>query len=186
MLIRATFHEVEGSFDHEILIDPKMSFGTGHHQTTHLMSEYVLDTDVSGQRVLDMGCGTAVLAILAAQKGASRVVGVDNDEWAYRNAVENCERNGQSEIEIRLGSAESLEESGFNLILANINKNVILNHLNYYQALLVKGGRLVLSGFFVEDIEDIKHAALAQELIYEDQQSRQAWARVTFRNREEE
>lgn len=156
-LIRASFHEEEPGFTYTILIDPKMAFGTGNHETTYLMISELLKLDLAEKEVLDMGCGTAVLAILARMKGAKRVVGIDVDEWAYENALENVQLNDTEAIEIALGGAEKIEAFGpFDIILANINRNILLNDISYYAANLNRGGELFLSGFYREDIPVIE------------------------------
>ena len=152
-LIRASFHPEQAGFDYQILIDPKMSFGTGNHATTHLMLCALLRTAVDDKTFLDMGCGTAVLAILAAQKQAARIVAIDIDEWAYNNAIENCNLNNTPQVEIALGGAEQLSRFGtFDYIFANINRNVLLNDLPLYAKVLNRHGTLFMSGFYKGDI----------------------------------
>lgn len=154
--IRASFHEAKSEIPFEIVIDPKMAFGTGHHQTTHMMAQWILENSWEDQTVLDMGCGTLVLGILARLKGAGRIVGIDIDEWAYENAVLNCQTNNCSDIEAVCGDATSLEayaEGEFNHVLANINRNILLEDLPAYTRVLKPGGSLFLSGFYPEDRE---------------------------------
>jgi ribosomal protein L11 methyltransferase len=150
--IRAPFHE---PFDvpYEIVIEPKMSFGTGHHETTHMMLQFVLRADLEGKSVLDMGCGTGVLGILAAMRGAATVTAIDIDSWCVENSVENINRNGQGDIEVVQGDAGVLEGRHFDVILANINRNVLLEDLPAYRAVLnAPDGELYLSGFYEEDL----------------------------------
>ena len=156
-LIRASFHPHEDGFKHTIVIDPKMAFGTGNHATTYLMIREILKLDFTGKEVLDMGCGTAVLAILATMRNASRVVAIDIDEWAYNNAIENCRLNYTEDIEIALGGAEQIGRFGmFDYIFANINRNILLADIRFYVPALKPGGLLFMSGFYKEDIPAIE------------------------------
>lgn len=151
--IRAPFHPAS-SCKYEIIIEPKMSFGTGHHETTAMMIDLMEGLEISGKRVLDMGCGTGVLAILAAKMGAAQVVAIDNDEWAYQNTLENLSINQVAGVEAIQGDAGSLEtykDQPFDIILANINRNILLRDLEAYAAVLKEGGRILFSGFLKED-----------------------------------
>lgn len=159
LCIHSSFQQVDGKFRYRILIDPKMSFGTGHHQTTELMMRELLKMDLQGVSLLDMGCGTAVLAILASMEGASPVTAIDIDEWAYRNAKENIKLNGVKNISLHQGGAELLGDSKFDVILANINRNVLLRDMHVYTQVLNKGGSLIMSGFYKDDIPAIRAAA---------------------------
>jgi ribosomal protein L11 methyltransferase len=150
-MIRAPFHEPDPSAEFDLVIEPKMSFGTAHHETTRLMIETILDTDLRGMKVLDMGCGTAVLAVLAAKMGAKQVVAVDNDEWAFENALENTARNNEEGICVIRGDAATVPAGDYNIILANINRNVLLDDMITYYSLLREGGLMILSGFYSED-----------------------------------
>lgn len=151
--IRAPFHEsLAHQYDYEIEIEPKMSFGTGHHQTTWLMCQYLLQLDLNGKSVLDMGCGTAVLAILAKMRGASYVEGIDIEEWAAENSIENASRNGHSDIHIVHGDASALGEREFDVIIANINRNILTADMPKYASVLKHGGTLLLSGFYESDV----------------------------------
>ncbi len=156
LVVHASFHKNVPSAQHKILIDPKMAFGTGHHATTSLMVHYILDNDFKGKTVLDMGCGTAILSILAAQKGASKITAIDIDEWAYNNAIENAHLNNISNIEVLCGDASLLKEESFSksndIILANINRNILLNDLHSYIKTLKDNGLLFISGFYKADI----------------------------------
>jgi ribosomal protein L11 methyltransferase len=156
-LIRASFHPEEKDFKYPIVIDPKMAFGTGNHATTYLMLCEMLKLSLKDKEVLDMGCGTAILAILAAMKSATRVVAVDIDKRAYDNAIENCRLNGAENIEIALGGAEQINRFGsFDFIFANINRNILLEDIRYYVPALKPEGSLFMSGFYKEDIPVIE------------------------------
>lgn len=172
--VRAPFHEHRSDVDYEIEIEPKMSFGTAHHQTTYMMLSYLTELEVTGKRVLDMGCGTAVLAILAKLRGAAYVEAIDIDEWAYNNALENAQRNGV-ELNVRIGDAALLGERQFDLIIANINRNILLNDMAAYVQVLEKGGTLLLSGFYESDVPVLQHHAESLGLRLEQQKVRQSW-----------
>ncbi|MDF9828860.1 50S ribosomal protein L11 methyltransferase [Parabacteroides sp. PF5-6] len=164
-IIRASFHPEEEGFTYPILIDPKMAFGTGNHETTFLMISEILKIDMEGKEVLDMGCGTAVLAILSAMKGAKRIVAIDIDEWAYANAIENCKLNQTEQIRVVLGGAEKIADyPPFDLIFANINRNILLADMAEYVRNLKPGGYLYMSGFYEEDIPVIEKEMTAQGL----------------------
>lgn len=159
--VLASFHdEQSGRYDYVIRIDPKMSFGTGHHATTELMMRLMIEMEFNGKRVLDMGAGTGVLAILAGKMKAAEVQAIDNEAWAYENAKENIGRNGVSHIDVRLGGHEQIE-GVFDVVLANINKNILLSHLMDYEKALCDQGDLLLSGILNTDYEDI-HLPLAE------------------------
>lgn len=161
-VIRSSFHTQVPVCEYDILIDPRMSFGTGHHETTSLMLAAMLHMDLHGKALLDMGCGTAVLAILAAKKGAKPILGIDIDEWAYNNALDNIALNGCKEIELKQGGAELLKDLHFDVIFANINRNILLADMHSYTACLSSGAELYMSGFYKEDIPIIE--AKANEL----------------------
>ena len=177
--IRASFHPQEPGFRHNILIDPKMAFGTGNHETTYLMIQAMLASDLKGQEVLDMGCGTAVLAILAHQQGAKRVVAIDIDEWAYNNALENIHLNQAEEIQVLLGGAERIAETGtYDTILANINRNSLLHDIHHYAQALKEGGQLIMSGFYEEDCPMLEAECRQWGLEPIDRASRNKWTRM--------
>lgn len=175
--VRAPFHpHVEA--DYEIVIEPKMSFGTAHHATTYMMLSYLAELPMEGLRVLDMGCGTAVLAILAKMRGASEVVGIDVDEWAYRNALENAEANGV-EIDCRLGNADTLRECGpFDLVIANINRNILLGDMDRYVAAMNPGATILFSGFYEADIPYLVRRGQELGLTLQEQRLRDGWAAI--------
>ncbi len=146
--------------EYPILINPKQAFGSGHHQTTRLIIRYLLDFDLKDKAVLDMGCGTGVLGIVAAKRGTKKVVAIDIDEWSQRNAQENAALNGVSDrIEVRLGSAEQIGSDHFDLILANINRNILLEQMAFYAAALNAGGALIISGFYSTDVPILQKKA---------------------------
>ncbi|PKD19115.1 ribosomal protein L11 methyltransferase [Salegentibacter salinarum] len=177
--VRAPFHpEPDTEFD--IVIEPKMSFGTGHHATTHMMIQHILKNDWNDKAVLDMGCGTGVLAILASIKGAKFVDAIDIDNWCYQNTLENVERNECDNINVEEGGAELLQGRKYNMILANINRNILLRDLPIYKDCLKKGGNLFLSGFYEEDIPVIKKACLELGLNYIEHIERSNWVAVKF------
>ena len=175
--VRAPFHEHRNDVDYEIEIEPKMSFRTAHHATTYMMLSYLAELPLEGRRVLDMGCGTAVLGILAKMRGADYVEGIDIDEWAYNNAMENVQRNGV-EMTIRIGDASLLanQSDKFDLIIANINRNILLNDMASYAAVLNAGGTLLLSGFYESDIPALQQHAESLGLQLHQTKSRQSWA----------
>ena len=173
--VRAPFHPHRDDVKYEIEIEPKMSFGTAHHATTYLMLSLLEQEDVDGRRVLDMGSGTGVLAILAAKKGASYVEAIDVDEWAYRNALENFQRNGV-QVNALLGDASLLTaDKHFDLILANINRNILLRDMGAYAAVLNPGGTLLLSGFYEHDVDALRDKAETLGLRLKQQKSRNEW-----------
>lgn len=149
--IRASFHPVDPAVEHELLIDPKMSFGTGHHETTSMMIEAMLDEDFSGKKILDFGSGTGILAILAAKMGAASVVAVDHEHWAYENALENVANNGVSGITVLEGDQSVIPMAQYDHILANVNKNVIFQNLAYLCEMLPDGAFIYLSGLLRTD-----------------------------------
>ncbi|KFC21885.1 50S ribosomal protein L11 methyltransferase [Epilithonimonas lactis] len=173
VLIRAEFHDSDPNM-HEIVIQPKMSFGTGHHPTTHLMIQQMLDMDLADKKVLDMGCGTSVLAIFAKQKGAGRTVAIDIDEWSVENSKENAVRNNV-ELDIELGTADNLGKEKFEIILANINRNILISDIPTYVSVLEDGGKLLLSGLCFFDVEDILEVCTEQNLKLEKKIQREEW-----------
>jgi len=166
---------------YDIQIDPRMSFGTGHHETTSMMLEEMLKLDLKGKSFLDMGCGTAVLAILASMKGASPILGIDIDEWAVNNALENIRLNHTTTIEIQLGNAKLLENaSTFDMIFANIHRNILMEDMEKYAAKMQVGSLLYMSGFYVEDIPAIRAKAEDTGLTYQGHVTKNNWAAVHF------
>lgn len=173
--IRAPFHPPVKDIRYDIIIEPKMSFGTGHHETTSLMVEEMLAMNFLKKNVLDMGCGTGILAILAKKMGAEKVTAVDIDEWAYNNSNENIVRNNTSEINVIHGDIESLGEQKFDIILANINRNILLKDVPRYYQLLSPNGTLVMSGFLDVDLAVITEASNKTGLAAGDHKAKNHW-----------
>jgi ribosomal protein L11 methyltransferase len=171
--IRAEFHGNQ-NLPHEIIIQPKMSFGTGHHATTYLMIQQMLDMNFENKTVLDMGCGTSVLAIFAKQQGAGKTVAIDIDEWSVENSIENAARNSV-ELEISQGTAEHLGGENFDIILANINRNILISDIPTYVSVLNSGGQLLLSGLCFFDVDDILEVCTAQNLTLQKKLQREEW-----------
>lgn len=178
--IRAPFHPAISSMEYDIVIHPKMSFGTAHHETTSQIISMLLDEEVEGLKVLDMGCGTGVLAILAILKGAKSAVAIDFDEWAYHNTIENVALNKAKNIKVKLGDASLLGRESFDLILANINKNVLLADMNVYTKVLEKGGHIIFSGFYNIDLDDIKKEAEKNGLLFRSRREKNNWVAASF------
>ena len=177
-VIHSSFHVNIPETRYRIIIDPKMSFGTGHHETTGLVIEQLLQVDLSGKTVLDMGCGTAVLAILARMRGAKHAVAIDIDDWCTQNSEENIALNNISDIEVLLGGAELLAGKHFDIILANINRNILLNDMQHYANCLSTGSELYMSGFYVEDIPMIETEANRNGLSLIDFKEKNKWVVV--------
>ncbi|MFV0290591.1 MAG: 50S ribosomal protein L11 methyltransferase [Mangrovibacterium sp.] len=160
-LIRAPFHQEYPTAKHEIIINPNMAFGTGNHETTSLMIEHISEIDVANKSILDMGCGTGILGIFAAMKGCQNVRSIDIDEWSFESTKENCKLNNINNLNVEVGDANSLtEESAYDIVLANIHKNVITNDLPKYKTTLKPNGMVILSGFYNDDLNDIKKVAI--------------------------
>lgn len=178
LAIIAPFHEVPQGYETVITIMPKMSFGTGHHQTTWLMSQKIMTLDLNQKVVLDMGTGTGILAILAEKYGAAEIVAIDNDSWSYENALENVEKNNCHNVKVLLGEEEQIDGKIFHIVIANINKNVLSRHFSVYSASLISGGKLLISGFFETDKADLINAASNHGLIFESMNTRDGWALI--------
>ncbi len=179
--VRAPFHEKTAA-KYDIVIEPKMSFGTGHHETTFMMIQHLLETDVENKKTLDMGCGTAILAILAEMKGAQPIDAIDIDNWCYLNSIENAERNNCSKITVYEGDAALLEGKKYDVIIANINRNILLNDMQQYVQCLNKDGILLLSGFYEEDIPAIDACCTEKGLTFAKKLSRNNWVSLKYVN----
>jgi ribosomal protein L11 methyltransferase len=174
-VIRAPFHTDLGTFKYDLLIEPKMSFGTGHHATTFLIVNEMLSMDFEGKDVLDMGCGTGVLAILAEKRGAKHCVGIDIDEWSYENTIENIERNGCSRIVTKKGGEERIEGETFDIILANINRNILMRDMHVYVKAMRPSATLLLSGFYLQDVADLRSNCESLGLTFREHKLRGEW-----------
>ena len=172
--IRAPFHEAPNTtFD--IIIEPKMSFGTGHHETTHMMVQYLLELEVSDKKILDMGCGTGVLAILASKRGGTPIDAIDIDHWCYLNTLENVERNNCSKIQVLEGDVALLEGRKYDLIIANINRNILLKDINQYAKALHPAGELIVSGFYQQDLNLVSEECANNGLKFISSKQRNNW-----------
>lgn len=180
VLIRAPFHDTGNDLPCTLIIEPKMSFGTGHHHTTRMMIEAIMDQDLTGKKVLDMGCGTGVLGIYACQRGAEWVLGLDHDQWAYENALENVERNGAVAMEVRLGNVGNLEGHMFDVVLANITRNTLVLDMPEYYKHLNSGGLLVVSGFLSEDVQFVLNAAYQCGMDHQSTREESNWISLSF------
>lgn len=178
-VVRAPFHE-KPIVDFDIVIEPKMSFGTGHHETTHMMLQHILDHDFEGKSVLDMGSGTGVLAILTAMKGAGSIDAIDIDNWCYLNAKENISRNNCEHINVYEGDSSLLKGQQYDIIIANINRNILLNDIPKYASSLNKKGILFLSGFYTEDIPMITAKCTEVALKFEKNLEKNNWVAVKY------
>lgn len=181
LVIRAPFHPEDLNAQMVITIQPQMSFGTGHHQTTWLISKKLFDLELTDQDVLDMGTGTGVLAILAEKLGANSIFAPDIDEWSFRNAQENVALNNCKKIEVELGDHQTIAGKRFDTIIANINKNVLIEHFSVYSESIKPGGKMLISGFFETDRSDLEKAALEHGFIFEDIETKDEWAMMQFR-----
>lgn len=179
--VRATFHAPQPQYPYEIIIDPKMAFGTGHHQTTTMVMEYILTLDVTGKDLLDMGCGTGILAFLAAKKGAAKLTAIDYDPVCYDSTVENAALNGIENIEILCGGKEAIPTKSFDIILANINRNILLDQIPVYAKVLKSGGEIIFSGFYESpDLDMIKEACEMVNMRYLDHKKMDNWVAARF------
>ena len=181
VVIYAPFHRDVPECEYRICIMPQMAFGTGHHETTSAMIEMMLEIDIAGKHVLDMGCGTGILAIFAAMKNAASVTAIDIDEWAFRNAAENCERNKTGSVEILQGDSRLLANRRFDIALANINRNILLDDIAAYSACLPAGGILQTSGFYESDFADIEKKCRQNGLIPVKNLKKKKWMAAMFR-----
>jgi ribosomal protein L11 methyltransferase len=180
VLIRASFHPSEPDFQMEVVINPKMSFGTGHHETTSLMTKALFDVDLTGKSVLDAGTGTGLLAFVAKKRRAGFVRGFDIDEWSVENSIENAELNDCAEIPFGLGTIADEDDTVYDVLLANINRNILLAEMADYAARIKPGGLLFLSGFYTEDIPLLLESAEKQQLNFIAQASKNNWLFILY------
>jgi len=179
-IVRAPFHDKEGSFDYDIIVEPKMSFGTGHHETTQLMLEELLATDCEGKTVVDCGCGTGVLAIMAFKRGASKTKGFDVEPWACENTEENFERNGITDGIVECKGVESISGEVYDIVLANINRNILVGSMPQFAQSMHAGSTLLLSGFYRSDIDIITQAATSNGLSFISSREKNNWVACRF------
>lgn len=179
--VRAPFHDVPDT-KYDLIIEPKMSFGTGHHETTHMMIQHILKNDFKNKSVLDMGCGTGVLAILAEKVGATKLDAIDIDNWCYLNSLENVERNGCKNISVYEGDVQLLEGKHYDTIIANINRNILLADIPQYVACLNDNGELYLSGFYEEDVPLLEDLCNNHMLKLKETIKRGDWVSLKFIN----
>lgn len=180
-LVRAPFHDTYPAARYEIIINPRMAFGTGNHETTHLMIKAMLEIELQNKIVLDMGCGSGILAILASMKGAKEVTAIDIDEWSYNNTLENAELNNISNIRVLIGDAAFLTDQSYDMILANIQRNILLQDMETYRSVLKPDGKLLMSGFYRSDLEAIREKAASLEMSLVQIYERSTWCAVLFK-----
>ena len=178
--IRAPFHE-NPSLKFDIVIEPKMSFGTGHHETTHMMIQHLLALDLENKKVLDMGCGTGILAIFAEMKGAQPTDAIDIDSWCYQNSLENVQRNGCRHITVLEGDSSLLIGKKYDVVIANINRNILLSDMKTYTDSLSKNGVLLLSGFYKDDITIIENEVFKHGLVFDKMIQRNSWVALKYK-----
>ncbi len=181
VMIRSSFHKKNRNVKHDIVINPKMAFGTGHHETTELMIKYILELELEGKSILDMGCGTGILGILCSKRGAGNITGIDIEEWAYNNAIENCKINSVNNMTVIHGDAGKIDNKSFDIILANINRNILLKDITKYSEALDSKGVLILSGFYQTDLETVSSEVKKQGLTFICSKSDNNWLASSYR-----
>jgi ribosomal protein L11 methyltransferase len=180
-VVHSTFHHDVPAAQYDIVINPQMAFGTGHHETTGLIIEELLDMELTGKSLMDMGCGTSILAILGRMRGASPCSAIDIDDWCVRNSIENIELNKLDNISVRLGDASALADEGtFDVFIANINRNILLNDMKCYAKCMHSGSELLMSGFYVDDIPALQAEAAKHGLRFVHHKEKNRWAAVRF------
>lgn len=179
-VIRAPFHKGYPKARYEIVIEPNMAFGTGNHETTSLVIESILKMNFTGKSVLDIGCGTGILGILASMKGAEKVTAIDIDEWSYKGTKDNSALNHVKNLDVKLGDASLLGTENYDVIFANIHKNVLLEDLPKYEKVINPGGKLIMSGYYEKDIHEIKSKAESLGLVNQGQKILNKWVVQTF------
>ncbi len=184
LIIKAPFHTIKEKYEYELVLEPKMSFGTGHHATTWLMLAEMLKMNLFGKDVIDVGCGTGILSIFAHMRGAKKIIGFDNNDWAYNNALENIELNNTGKVELFLGEISSLNISGnFDIVLANINRNVILDEMKDYVGILKNNGEILFSGILIENFNDVDTKAKKQGLHFVKKVEREKWILIKYQKK---
>lgn len=179
--VRATFHSPQPSYPYEIVIDPKMAFGTGHHQTTTMVMQYILAADIKDKNILDMGCGTGILAILAAKLGAKNLLAIDYDDICYESTLENSALNQITNLKALCGSKEVIPDEQFDIIFANINRNILLDQIQRYAEVLKSEGKIFFSGFYFEpDLRMISEECAKYEIHYIDHKQNGDWVAAQF------
>lgn len=184
-IIRAKFHDINKKYEYDIIIEPKMSFGTGHHETTSLMIKEMLRLDIKGKTVVDCGCGTGILGIFAAMKAAKDVFAFDIDDWCYENAMENIALNNVHNMNVKIGGIELLIDRTFDIILANINKNILIESMTYFYNSLNNGGVILFSGIYHKDLHDLKQSACSVGLKFVSFSENNSWISCRFIRQEE-
>ncbi|MEP1033968.1 50S ribosomal protein L11 methyltransferase [Ekhidna sp.] len=179
-IVRASFHDPQPQFEYEIIVTPKMSFGTGHHATTYQVLDYQMTIDHTEKKVLDVGTGTGILAIMAHKRGASTLAATDIDQWCIENSEENFALNEVKDVRLVLGQISEVDQSDFDIIIANINKNVLIDQIGEYAKRLVDGGQLILSGFYEDDIEDLEAESAKHGLKKIKSTTRNKWAMLVL------
>ena len=179
-VVRAPFHTEYPQADYEIIIEPNMAFGTGNHETTTMMMEFILESNLQQMEVLDMGCGTGILAILSSMRGAASVTAIDIDEWSYRGTIENSQLNKILNIKPVLGNREAIPEQKFDVILANIHKNIIISDLPVYTKSLKPEGAIIVSGFYADDLTDVIQRATDLGLALVNSKTKNNWCSACF------
>lgn len=179
--VRAPFHEPDSSYEFDLIIEPRMSFGTAHHETTSQIIQLMLEMDFSGKSTLDMGCGTGVLAILARKKGSFPVMAIDNDEWSYNNSLDNIVLNKVPDIRVVLGDASAIGSNRFDVVIANINRNILLEDMDSYVQAMNAGALLLLSGFYKTDLHAITEEASSVGLKYVKHLAKNQWVAAVFK-----
>ncbi|MCK9423754.1 MAG: 50S ribosomal protein L11 methyltransferase [Bacteroidales bacterium] len=179
-MVRAPFHQSVPGMQYEIVIEPKMSFGTAHHETTNMMIRFLMKESLKGKRILDMGCGTGILAILASKMKALEVIAIDNDEWAFNNARDNMEKNKVHLVTVLQGEVQDIPGPSYDLIMANINRNVLIRDIPTYAKFLVPSGILLVSGFYEEDLQSLQLAAAPSGLHFVSSMVENKWTGAKF------
>lgn len=180
-IVRASFHESQPQFEYEIIVTPKMSFGTGHHATTYQVLDYQMTLDHTNKKVLDVGTGTGILAIMASKRGATVITATDIDDWCIENSEENFSLNEVSDVKLIKGQISEVVEKDYDIIIANINKNVLIDQIGEYASRMQSGGELILSGFYDDDIRDLEAEAHHYELKKLKSTTRDKWAMLAFK-----